>query len=146
MPLSMLFGPDALEYRINDSEATLAIVDESGDRQRARRARRCARSCATVIAVGAAEGRATSTGVRRSARAPARFDADADAAPTTPAVLIYTSGTTGPPKGALIPHRALIGNLPASSQPELVRLRQGGLEAQHARVLVARPTGRGPAG
>ena len=30
MPLSMLFGPDALEYRINDSEARLAIVDESG--------------------------------------------------------------------------------------------------------------------
>jgi acetyl-CoA synthetase len=28
-----------------------------------------------------------------------------------PAVLIYTSGTTGQPKGALIPHRALIGNL-----------------------------------
>jgi acetyl-CoA synthetase len=27
------------------------------------------------------------------------------------AVLIYTSGTTGPPKGALIPHQALIGNL-----------------------------------
>jgi acetyl-CoA synthetase len=26
-------------------------------------------------------------------------------------VLIYTSGTTGAPKGALIPHRALIGNL-----------------------------------
>jgi acetyl-CoA synthetase len=31
---------------------------------------------------------------------------------TDPAVLIYTSGTTGPPKGALIPHSALIGNLP----------------------------------
>src|SRR4030095_5651244 len=29
-----------------------------------------------------------------------------------PCVLIYTSGTTGPPKGALLPHRVLIGNLP----------------------------------
>ena len=29
-----------------------------------------------------------------------------------PALLIYTSGTTGPPKGALMPHRVLIGNLP----------------------------------
>ena len=30
MPLSMLFGPEALEYRINDSGARLALVDESG--------------------------------------------------------------------------------------------------------------------
>ena len=30
---------------------------------------------------------------------------------TTRRMLIYTSGTTGPPKGALMPHRALIGNL-----------------------------------
>ena len=28
-----------------------------------------------------------------------------------PAYLVYTSGTTGPPKGALAPHRCLIGNL-----------------------------------
>jgi len=34
-----------------------------------------------------------------------------DTLASDPAVLIYTSGTTGPPKGALIPHRALIGNL-----------------------------------
>jgi len=31
---------------------------------------------------------------------------------TDPALLVYTSGTTGPPKGALMPHSALIGNLP----------------------------------
>src|SRR5690606_20254008 len=35
-----------------------------------------------------------------------------DTLATDPAVLIYTSGTTRPPKGALIPHPALIGNLP----------------------------------
>ena len=28
VPLSMLFGPDALEYRINDSDAVVALVDE----------------------------------------------------------------------------------------------------------------------
>ncbi len=31
---------------------------------------------------------------------------------TDPALLIYTSGTTGPPKGALMPHACLLGNLP----------------------------------
>jgi acetyl-CoA synthetase len=41
----------------------------------------------------------------RTTFAPVQTRADA------PAVLIYTSGTTGNPKGALIPHRALIGNL-----------------------------------
>ena len=34
-----------------------------------------------------------------------------DTAATDPAILIYTSGTTGAPKGALLPHAALIGNL-----------------------------------
>ena len=29
MPLSMLFGPDALEYRLQDSDAAVAICDES---------------------------------------------------------------------------------------------------------------------
>jgi acetyl-CoA synthetase len=28
MPLSMLFGPEALAYRLQDSQAALAVVDE----------------------------------------------------------------------------------------------------------------------
>lgn len=109
MPLSMLFGPDALEYRINDSGAQLAIVDESAvDNLVA--ARGACPGLRTVIAVGGAAGQgdldwsAALAGARGGAAA---VDTMADEA----AVLIYTSGTTGPPKGALIPHRALIGNL-----------------------------------
>jgi len=109
MPLSMLFGPDALEYRINHSEAKLAIVDESTVAN-VLAARSTCPELRTVIGVGAAEGQGDLGWSAALQAGPVRFDAvptNADAA----AVLIYTSGTTGPPKGALIPHRALIGNL-----------------------------------
>ncbi len=54
-------------------------------------------------------------------------------------MLIYTSGTTGPPKGALIAHRALIGNLSGFVvQPELVRLRPVERPRRRGGVLVAR--------
>ncbi|HWK85820.1 MAG TPA: AMP-binding protein [Caldimonas sp.] len=110
MPLSMLFGPEALEYRINDSGARLALVDESGiDNVLA--ARPLCAQLATVVAVGAAEGRGDvdcSRLLADSSALPAAVVTQAD----DPAVLIYTSGTTGPPKGTLLPHRVLVGNLP----------------------------------
>src|SRR3977135_5406 len=53
MPLSMLFGPDALEYRLNDSGAQVAIVDESAiDNLLA--ARPACPGLRSVIAVGGA--------------------------------------------------------------------------------------------
>ncbi|MDQ2928441.1 MAG: AMP-binding protein, partial [Pseudomonadota bacterium] len=110
MPLSMLFGPEALEYRINDSGTRLALVDESGI-DNLLGARALCPQLATVVAVGAAEGRGDADwsrllGEDHEPLVPAETGAD------DPAVLIYTSGTTGPPKGALLPHRVLIGNLP----------------------------------
>ena len=110
MPLSMLFGPDALEYRLNDSEALVAIVDESAI-VNLRAARPACPALRTVIAVGEALGQGDidwRVALRREKPQFAAVQTSADDA----AVLIYTSGTTGPPKGALIPHRALIGNLP----------------------------------
>jgi len=43
--------------------------------------------------------------------APAAAPGDGD--PEAPAVIVYTSGTTGPPKGAVLPRRAIASNLDA---------------------------------
>jgi acetyl-CoA synthetase len=110
MPLSMLFGPEALAYRLNHSEARLALVDESGIANLLAARAECPQ-LRTVIAAGAAQGQGDADWSTLIAHEPAHFTpvlTNADDA----AVLIYTSGTTGPPKGALIPHRALLGNLP----------------------------------
>ena len=109
MPLSMLFGPDALEYRLQHSEAVVAVADESAiDNLRAARPQCPALRC--VIAAGDAAGQGDIDWRAALAAERARFSAVKTKAEEA-AVLIYTSGTTGPPKGALIPHRALIGNL-----------------------------------
>ncbi|MDH4061026.1 MAG: AMP-binding protein [Aquincola sp.] len=109
MPLSMLFGPEALQYRLVDSSAKVAIVDESAIDALLAAAGQCP-ALAHVVAVGGAAGRGSIDWWRalrttHPAVTPTATLAD------DPACLIYTSGTTGPPKGALIPQRALIGNL-----------------------------------
>ncbi len=108
MPLSVLFGPEALEYRLQDSEAVVAIADERAMAHLQALRGRCP-ALRTLVAVGPAQGDVRwveALAAQQGRFAPVQTQAD-DAA-----VLIYTSGTTGPPKGALIPHRALIGNLP----------------------------------
>ncbi|MBL8334319.1 MAG: AMP-binding protein [Rubrivivax sp.] len=109
MPLSMLFGAEALQYRLQDSGATVAIADESSI-ENLRTARRACPALRTVVAAGAAAGRGDVDWAPLLAAQPARFEPH-DTAADDAALLIYTSGTTGPPKGALVPHRALIGNL-----------------------------------
>jgi acetyl-CoA synthetase len=109
MPLSMLFGPDALEYRLNDSAARVALVDESAIANVLAARPLCA-GLKTLIAVGAAQGQGDLDWTDALTRERASF-APVNTLADDAAVLIYTSGTTGPPKGALIPHRALIGNL-----------------------------------
>jgi acetyl-CoA synthetase len=113
MPLSQLFGPEALEFRLQDSEAVVAICDQPslpallGVRD----------DCPLLRCVIGVDGDGTPEGMRADldwasllAQEPADF-APVNTLAEEAAVLIYTSGTTGNPKGALIPHRALIGNL-----------------------------------
>jgi acetyl-CoA synthetase len=109
MPLSMLFGPEALAFRLTDSEAVVALCDESSvDNLLAVRP-----SCPllrSVLGVGGAGARADAPYEDAVAQASPQFN-PANTLAEDAAILIYTSGTTGNPKGALIPHRALIGNL-----------------------------------
>ena len=110
MPLSMLFGPEALEYRLQDSEAAVAICDETSIGNIVQVRAQCP-GLRNVIGVGSAAAQADLGWEAQRAELGEAFTPVATRADEG-AVLIYTSGTTGPPKGALIPHQALIGNLP----------------------------------
>ena len=104
VPLSMLFGPDALEYRINDSDAVVALVDEVSEPA----LRQIQSNCPKLRSIMPLSGVfIASTAIKSIVKNRFQVTTKADDG----AILIYTSGTTGPPKGALIPHRALIGNL-----------------------------------
>lgn len=119
MPLSMLFGPEALAYRLQDSAARVAIVDAAA-LPALRAAWADCPALQAVLVVGADDLLSTDSHTPRllpwastleMAAATATPFACVETEADEPAVLIYTSGTTGNPKGGLIPHRALIGNL-----------------------------------
>ena len=108
MPMSVLFGPDALEYRLNDSAASLVITDEIGWPNIAAIRKRCT-ALESIIVV---DGQTHNTFDWQSSlrNLPTTFT-PVSTQSTDPALLIYTSGTTGSPKGALMPQSALLGNL-----------------------------------
>ena len=110
VPLSFLFGPDALEYRLSHSGAKVAVVD--GDTLPGLDAIRAALpELSHVIGAAGAAGRGVLDWEETLAKASRDYTPVATRA-EDPAAIIYTSGTTGPPKGALLPHQALLGNLP----------------------------------
>ena len=106
VPLALLFGAEALAYRLETSGAK-AIVTVGDALARVGEARP-----ATLGYVYCADGPAGDAidlpaVLARDDRFPAR-----DTAADDPALMIFTSGTTGPPKGALHAHRVLIGHVP----------------------------------
>ena len=110
VPLSFLFGPEALEYRLANSEAKAVFVDPQSLPNLLPIRERCEK-LAQVIGVAGAQSRGVVAYETLIDGASRHFEAVKTRA-DDPAILIYTSGTTGPPKGALMPHRCIIGNLP----------------------------------
>jgi acetyl-CoA synthetase len=106
LPLAILFGPEALEYRLRDSAARAVIVHAS--RYDDVRALQSDLPGLDKI-IGCSCGDTADEFWSLLARGSTRF-AMVQTFADDPACLIYTSGTTGPPKGALVAHRAVIGN------------------------------------
>jgi acetyl-CoA synthetase len=110
LPLALLFGADALEYRLKDSGAA-AIVTNSFGLDKLAAIRAGLPSLASVIGVDAGnDGEAIGFEALCAAQ-PSVFEVS-DTSKDDPALMIYTSGTTGPPKGALHAHRVLPGHVP----------------------------------
>ena len=110
VPLSFLFGPEALEYRLQNSEAAVAIVDPASLPNLAPIRARLPGLRHAIGVAGARESFLVEW-ERLLEKGSPQFAAAATRA-TDPALLVYTSGTTGPPKGALMPQQCLLGNLP----------------------------------
>jgi acetyl-CoA synthetase len=108
IPMSTLFRPDALECRLQDSEAAVAIIDQPAQENLEAVRAQCP-TLKNVIAISCDDGDMLDWHAEL-AKADADFKPVATRA-TDPAILIYTSGTTGAPKGALLPQSAIIGNL-----------------------------------
>ncbi len=122
VPLTRMFGPDALAYRLENSGCIAAVIDQTvaprlaslGDQLPA---------LENVIVTdgehpaelpdGSRIGRCRYLSWTRVLEgASGRFD-PLPTDPDDPALIIYTSGTTGPPKGALHGHRILLGHVPS---------------------------------
>jgi acetyl-CoA synthetase len=110
LPLSHLFGPDALEYRMEHAEASIAIVEPTTIAN-LRAIKDRLTHLRHVIGVGGARDSAVHAWEGLLDKSASRFP-PVNTKADDPALIIYTSGTTGPPKGALKAHRVLIGNVP----------------------------------
>jgi acetyl-CoA synthetase len=109
LPLAMLFGADAISYRLQNSGAKALITNAQGLAKLAP-IRVEAPGIELILSIDGPE-----TGTLGFHETLARASADFTPEPTTPddpAMMVYTSGTTGQPKGALHGHRVLLGHLP----------------------------------
>jgi acetyl-CoA synthetase len=113
LPLSTLFGQDALSYRLEHSGARFLIAEREVRLDDPPSGR-------TALAHPEALQPAVLEGVRviyadellALAQAASAGFLPEPTHPDDPAILIYTSGTTGKPKGALLAQRVLLGHLP----------------------------------
>ncbi|MGJ7041654.1 acetyl-CoA synthetase [Shinella sp. BE166] len=110
LPLALLFGADALLFRLKNAEAKAIVTNRFGA-ERLRPIRQELPTLELVVTTDPVTDPAEKSFHDLVARHAGPFEA-VDSGPDDPAMMIYTSGTTGPPKGALHGHRVLLGHVP----------------------------------
>ena len=115
IPLFTLFGTDALEYRLSNSEAR-AIVTDAANLPKIMEIWQKLPNLKTVLVTGGKKYENVQNFWNLIEKGSPDFQ-PVNTRADDPALIIYTSGTTGPPKGALHAHRTLLGHLPGVEFP-----------------------------
>jgi len=108
--LLTLFGPDAIEYRLHDSEAKGVITDIE-NLPKVMEIKERLPNLKLIIVVDAGKDDNV-LDFWKCVKMGSRDFTPVLTKPDDPALIIYTSGTTGQPKGTLHGHRILLGILP----------------------------------
>ncbi|MFC9990587.1 acyl-CoA synthetase [Streptomyces globisporus] len=109
VPLNPRTGENELAHILGDSEPTAVLAGSDDELPPGLEKLRRVTVDARAAASGAPQGsEAYGAGEAR----PAAYDIG-EAGPEDPALIVYTSGTTGPPKGAVLPRRAVAASLDA---------------------------------
>ena len=109
LPLAVLFGPDALSFRLGHSGASAVLLD-AGGLEKLRTIKDGLPALQVIFSVDGADGEAIGFDAALAGASP--DFTNADTSPDDPAMMIYTSGTTGQPKGAVHGHRVVPAHVP----------------------------------
>ncbi|MBM3300906.1 MAG: acyl-CoA synthetase, partial [Deltaproteobacteria bacterium] len=125
IPLFTLFGADALEYRLSNSEAA-AVVTDTANVNKILEIRDRLPNLKLIIVTGEDVPEWAVDFWKLLERGSDQFEPERTSL-DDPALIIYTSGTTGPPKGALHAHRVVLGHLPGVEFPHNFFPKEGDL-------------------
>ena len=116
IPLFNLFGIDALHYRLFNSRASLVICDNVGLNKIFEIKDRLP-DLKKIICIDSSDEKSNVFNLKKLLEQASDSYITKKTKSSDPAIIIYTSGTTGGPKGALLPHRSLLGHIPGVEIP-----------------------------